>query len=168
MLLIQNRLHGLRIRTRIYILHRARLGLWAAALSAPPPETPSWEVSPRNPPPWPAADPVFVVVVFFDLLKALKAKAPPRHLQTTLRPAQLERARNPDPETPKQCSCNSFQRAHASRYVLSHHGDISSHERAHTTCSMSNQLLHTWDSNAVMLKSGAIKNAVVLIIYLAS
>ena len=38
----------IRIRIRIYILHRARLGLWAAALSAPPPETPPCKASPRN------------------------------------------------------------------------------------------------------------------------
>ena len=35
-------------RIRIYILRRARLGLWAAALSAPPPETPPYEAPPRN------------------------------------------------------------------------------------------------------------------------
>ena len=37
-----------RIRIRINILRRARLGLWAAALSAPPPETPPCKASPRN------------------------------------------------------------------------------------------------------------------------
>ena len=66
-------------RIRIYIHRRTCLGLWAAALSAPPPETPSWEVSPRNPPPWPAADPVFVVVVFSTYSRPSK----PRHLQGT-------------------------------------------------------------------------------------
>ncbi len=37
-----------RIRIRIYILRPAQSALWAAALSAPPPETPPEGVSPRS------------------------------------------------------------------------------------------------------------------------
>ncbi len=36
------------VRIRIYILRRAQSALWAAALSAPPPETPPEGVSPRS------------------------------------------------------------------------------------------------------------------------
>ena len=60
-----------------------------------------------------------------------------------------------------------IQSAHAGGYVLSNNGDITSHERAHATSSISNQLLHTWNGSTMVLNCGAIKNAVMLIIYFA-